>query len=546
MTDPMIDMPELPEYRDNPFIAPLPPLWAPQETVKALKDVPFFDPKERAYPAHLRIHCVARLARYFEPLERQVMLAERLGLLLRQGYVGRNPLGGNFQRQLAQGPIAIKDGKWGGANSTHCTASGSTLLGCSGIGKSTAVERILKLYPQVVQHEAPIALRQLVWVKIDCPYSGSPRQMCINFLSVVDQLLGTNYLHQYSNSRVASVDHAMEMMAMVARLHALGLLVIDEIQHLKNVKGLDQEILMSFLVTLVNRINVPVLLVGTPRALPILQGNFREARRASGVGSFTWEPLAYDGTWGYFVKQLWRYQWTAEPTPLTDDLSAVLHDASQGVIDVAVKLFMLSQMRLLRIASSRRNTAERIDETLFRKVSAEDLRLVQPMLQALRKGDSNELAKYDDLRPFRDYVVDCFASSMGETAESPVNPMVAPNNLGETSTEEAAAPSDTQKILDALRSLGIAPDVAKLLVEETLAAQPDADILDVVALISAHLKGKTIAKQKPRKRDKPQAPAMPASDLRRIVEEGQAAEMSPYESLRKAGIVLDLQNRALL
>jgi hypothetical protein len=91
MTSPDIEQSVLPEYRDNPFIAALPPLWSTSETYERLRLLPHYDPAERLYADHVRPHCIMRLFRYFEPLEQHLTLADRFGMLLRQGYLGRNP-----------------------------------------------------------------------------------------------------------------------------------------------------------------------------------------------------------------------------------------------------------------------------------------------------------------------------------------------------------------------------------------------------------------------------------------------------------------------
>ena len=97
------ETPELPEYAGNPFIARLPPLQSQRSLYGKLLSVPYFDEKEVAYPAHVRKHCIVRLAKCFLPQARQVDLADRFSLLLRQGYVGRNPLTHDYLSHLQNG-----------------------------------------------------------------------------------------------------------------------------------------------------------------------------------------------------------------------------------------------------------------------------------------------------------------------------------------------------------------------------------------------------------------------------------------------------------
>src|SRR5690606_18051554 len=98
--------------------------------------------------------------------------------------------------------------------------------------------------------------------------------LCINFFQQIDRLLGTNYESKYVGSRT-SADVLMGYIPMIANLHGLGVLIIDEIQNLSLAKSGGAQSLLNFFVTLVNIIGLPVILIGTMKALEILQGDFR-------------------------------------------------------------------------------------------------------------------------------------------------------------------------------------------------------------------------------------------------------------------------------
>ncbi|NFG58436.1 hypothetical protein FC778_06910 [Clostridium botulinum] len=52
--------------------------------------------------------------------------------------------------------------------------------------------------------------------------------------------------------------------------------------------------MLNYFVTLINTIGVCVILVGTPKALEILESEFRQARRGSGQGDIIWDRLKKD------------------------------------------------------------------------------------------------------------------------------------------------------------------------------------------------------------------------------------------------------------
>lgn len=82
------------------------------------------------------------------------------------------------------------------------------------------------------------------------------------------------------------------IMTQLVRQFQIGILVIDEIQHLSEAKGGGSDKMLNFFVTLVNTIGIPVVMIGTTKAMSILQSEFRQARRGSGQGG---SDLGQDG-----------------------------------------------------------------------------------------------------------------------------------------------------------------------------------------------------------------------------------------------------------
>lgn len=527
----------LPEYANNPFIESLPSLLTKHEQLEALAVKPMYDAKERLYPAHLRKHCLLRLGRYFEPLERQLQLAERFGILLRQGYIGRNPNTPSYIHRLHNGIDTIN------AKSIYIetrqpidnTANSFALVGCSGNGKSTSTEQVLIQYPQCIQHTHPVSLIQIVWLKLECPSQGSTKQLCINFFSTIDRLIGTNYLAQYGKVK-NGVDVMMAHMAHVANLHAIGVLVIDEIQHLRTSK-IGYESILNFLVTLVNTIGIPVILIGTLSAIPILQTNFRQARRASGLGSLTWDAMPNNKAWSYFINKMWAYQWTTEFTPMTPEIEAVLFYESQGIIDIAVKLFMLTQLRIISIREVK-SGSEAITPALIHRVAKEDLRIVQPMLNALRAGDSKALEKYDDLKPLQNYVQEVFNSATYQPSAT-IQAIESATSLSNKNDEEETA-DPLLTLRTALSTFNISSDIVEVLIQEALIKIPSADPLLMMLFISEKLT--TVPKTKTPKSSFPKVTEdnvfqLPDMDLRKILGVAKKDGMSAYDALFEAGII---------
>lgn len=143
-----------------------------------------------------------------------------------------------------------------------------------------AVEEILQLYPQVLYHShyqgRDFTRAQIVWLKIECPYDGSTKGLCVNFFQAIDGLIGTNYEENFATGR-RTLDEMMPNMARVASIHGIGVLVIDDIQFLSQAKSGGSSRMLNFFTYLVNTAGVPVLLISTYKARRILTGNLPES-----------------------------------------------------------------------------------------------------------------------------------------------------------------------------------------------------------------------------------------------------------------------------
>ncbi|MBD1808115.1 ATP-binding protein [Microcoleus sp. FACHB-SPT15] len=388
--DPLIS-----SYRGNPLIEALPPILSEEEAMTLLGHYPSYDQNERTLPNHLRFHLVRNALKFVEPLPIHLDLEQRFSCMIRTGYEARNPLTPEFRRDFQKRLNALDfDGL--PQNYLRSTATGFTIIGISGVGKTTAVEAILSIYPQVIVHshygDRDFTLMQIVWLKLDCPFDGSIKGLCLNFFQAVDDLLGTNYSKNYGRGRF-TVDQLIPYIARVASLHCIGALVIDEIQHLNEAKSGGSKKMLNFFVQLVNTIGIPVVLVGTYKAISILSGEFRQTRRASGQGDLVWDRMEQDDVWDLFVESLWRYQYISKPCPLKPELSQVLYDVTQGITDFAVKVYMLAQVRAIATGK------ESVTESIIRSVAKDSLRLAQPILSALKTGDIKVLHSVEDVHP---------------------------------------------------------------------------------------------------------------------------------------------------
>lgn len=451
---------DTPIYKGNPFIEALPPVLDEDQAIQSLARYPAYDESERYLPDHLRIHMIQNALHFFAPLPVHLDLEQRFSRMIREGYRMRNPMDHHYWRatneklrsydHLAASTQILR-------NQARTLPHGFTIIGCPGVGKSTSLEAVLSLYPQVIFHgfyqDRDLIRAQIVWLKLEAPFDSSTKGICLNFFQAVDDILDTNYERNYTSGR--RTDELLLQMARVAANHGLGVLVIDEIQRLSHAKSGGAEKMLNFFVQLSNTIGIPVVLVGTFKARRILSGAVHQIRRGAGQGDMIWDrmpegrwitPPSEDaqeespdakrvkvalpetgstegepGVWQIFLESLWHYQYLRTPCPLTEELAHALYECTQGITDFAAKVFMLAQARTI---TTSRDGKEELTASILQSVALDSLRQAQPVLEALRMGDTAALDEYEDMRhidinPYLEESVEAPASLLLTDSTSP-------------------------------------------------------------------------------------------------------------------------------
>jgi len=384
----------IPQYQGNPLIEALPPSLEDTQWLETLFSVPAFREEQRQWSANERIQLIAQLSDFMVPLSRHFELAQKLDALIRQGYVGRIPRSAQSHRvfvklhEMSQNRTTFK-------KSSSTAQLSSSLIGLSGMGKTTTVKRALSYMPEVIYHPR-YGIYQIPYLHIETPYDGaSVKGIAHSIFRKVDQLLpAANYTERYLDSRIGA-ETLMNHAARILHAHCVGLLVVDEIQNLENSRK-NRDALMSLLVSASNELGVPIFFIGTNKASNLLSLNFRQARRSIGQ---SWGALK-KGThnapdeWEYFVSALWRFQWIRTPADKSPFLTDMLYHHSQGIVDIAIKLFAATQVRAILEGGSETITAE-----LIARVAKTELAMVEPMIEALRLNDIHALMRFDDIAP---------------------------------------------------------------------------------------------------------------------------------------------------
>lgn len=381
------------EYNNNPFIQALPPIRCKEEIIKMLnKNIKIIE-KELQEDDFIRIHLLQRIYKIFQPLPIHLKVWNMINTLIKQGYVNRNPFNPIYKMHINKlgNNLINKDFSMHVNSNFTTTASCSTIIGFSGMGKTTIVNKALENIPQIICHHTynkeDFNNIQVSWIKLEAPHNSSLKALTLQFFMKVDELIGTENMKRYAVKNL-SVDAMLPILGQMANSINLGLLVIDELQHLN--KNTSQ--IMNYFVALMNTFGVPIVLIGTPACYNMLTSEMRIARRVTGCCEIIWNNMQNDREFRVFMKGIWKYQYLRNPSKLDEDIINLFYEKTQGISDLVIKLFINTQ----RVAIER--NIEKITKELVQKVWEKEFRLLQPMIRSIESSNKAKMFKYEDIR----------------------------------------------------------------------------------------------------------------------------------------------------
>jgi hypothetical protein len=367
------------------------------------------------------------------------------------------------------------------------------------------VERSLWFLPPALCHRQH-GFIQVIWLKLDCPPDGSLKQFLLSVLEKLDIIIGTNYRREIGNG--ATIDRLILAVAKILASHHLGVLVIDEIQNLLDANGVGQAKMINTLVSYINEVKIPAVVIGTPRALQMLELTFRVARRLGDHGSFVWDKLPYGDEYLWFLECLSKYQWTKHPVSLLD-LNKIFYQHTQGIHVLMVRLSQLSQLRAIR------NGSERLTEELINQVANDKFKLMAPMLEALRKGNKKAIIRYEDLLHKELKEIN---DSVGREAKLSL--------LKERAQQRHQGSFERIRAVSALIHMGFEEGSIQKVVTDLFDADPNLSCDKAVRVILESLHMHTGITDRPT-----------GKSLKEIVRDGSASGISPVDALASTDLV---------
>ena len=309
------------------LIKQMPEMLSGKELYERLADIPAYDETIREKSQTERLMALSTLYDIYLPSEMSVEIYSKLYLALLRSLQKKGTHAAVQQLYQNHKTIMQRESRGiiGGSDSF-------SIVGCSGIGKSSAINRAISIITEnkMIEIEKPM-IRIIPCLIVQCPWDASVKSMLLEILRKCDELLETNYYENALKKR-NTTDILIGIVSQVALQH-IGLLVIDEIQNCvasKNGRGL-----VAMLTQLINSSGISIGLVGTLETIPLFESAFHLARRSLGL---QYDTLDNDDYFYMICKVLLKYQYVQNKTEISQNILEWLYEHSNGIVSIVVSL----------------------------------------------------------------------------------------------------------------------------------------------------------------------------------------------------------------
>ena len=314
------------------LIMHIPEMKQGEELISALSVLPEYHDNVRNENQAVRMMELSAIQRIYVPSEMSIEIYSKMYLALVRSLQKKSTNIAIKQRYENYKAIQQQsyNGILGGSDSF-------TIIGTSGIGKSSAISRAISVIAENRIIETKNLCTPIIpFLVVQCPFDSSVKGLLFEILRKVDETLGSNY-YQFALKARATTDMLIGSVAQVALNH-IGMLVVDEIQNVANSKN--GKSLIGALTQFINNSGISICMVGTPESAVFFEQAMQLARRSVGLKYTT---MNYDEYFQSFCKVLFKYQYTKQRTEITPVIIEWLYEHSSGIVSVVISLIYDAQ-----------------------------------------------------------------------------------------------------------------------------------------------------------------------------------------------------------
>jgi len=298
-----------------------------KELLSALEVLPEYDSGIIEADIPTRLMALSDLYRLYVPSQMSVEIYSKLYLALLRSLQKKGTK--MAVQQQYQNLKAIRQQEYNGIIGG---SDSFTIIGASGIGKSSAISRAITLITEnrVIEVENPYT-KIIPCICVQCPFDSSVKGMLLEILRKVDEMIESKYYENALRARTTT-DMLIGNVSQVALNH-IGLLVVDEIQNVCNSKN--GKSLVGMLTQLINNSGISICMVGTPESAVFFEQAVQLARRSLGL---RYDVMEYGTDFRKFCEIVFSYQYVKQKMEITDGIVEWLYEHSSGNISVVVSL----------------------------------------------------------------------------------------------------------------------------------------------------------------------------------------------------------------
>ena len=318
------------------LVKKLPPMLSGSELEQALTILPEYDPAIINENEAMRLIALTDIYKVFVPNQMSREIYSKLYLaLLRSLQKKEGKL--RVKQGIANHQAIMQhehNGILGGSDSF-------TIIGASGIGKSSSISRAVQLLTKepVIEIDKPYG-KILPCVLVQCPFDSSVKGLLLEIIRVVDEQLGSSYYPKATSAR-ATTDMLIGTVSQICLNH-IGILIVDEIQNVaisKNGRNL-----LGALLQLINCSGISICMVGTPECAEFFTQAMQLARRSLGL---QYESMEYGAEFEQLCQILFQYQYVKNPAELDAATIRWLFEHSNNVSSVITLLHDAQEIAIL-------------------------------------------------------------------------------------------------------------------------------------------------------------------------------------------------------
>lgn len=364
------------------IVKALPEMMAGKELLSAMISLPDYDDSIREESEAVRLMALSDLYQIYLPSQMSLEIYSKLYLALLRSLQKKGSKVTILQQYENHKAVRQQEysGIIGGSDSF-------TIIGTSGIGKSTAISKALDLITAsgIIEVKEPF-VRVIPCIVVQCPFDSSVKGLLLEILRKVDECLGSKYYERAVRTR-STTDMIIGSVSQVALNH-IGLLIVDEIQNVANSKN--GKSLIGALTQLINNSGISICMVGTPESAIFFEQAMQLARRSLGL---QYGRLEYDRYFCDFCCSLFSYQYVKRHTDITPAIIEWLYEHSSGIVSVVVSLIHDAQ-EIAILDGCEELSIETLNEAYQRRLS-----LLHAYIEPVKKRASSSVKKKQIIEP---------------------------------------------------------------------------------------------------------------------------------------------------